>query len=354
MIATPAYKKFRKSLDARLAEYIRTLIPAITSQTNVEYVQAGTRYLDKLVTGSGKRVRGYVLAHMYKTAGGEDEVAAREAAVAVELFHLFALIHDDVMDKASARRGIPTLHCFTEDWLTTAGRRGDLAHVGVSQAILWGDLLLAISQSRLQACSFSYAPLRHTLSIFSRMFSEVVVGQMIDVDMTTRTSVTQAELEEKTILKSALYSFVRPMQMGVALAEGDPTLMKFCEIYGTALGMAFQIQDDLFDLTTQETTSAKPVLNDIKAGEHTFFTNYIWEQGSTDQKKKLTSVFGHSLTERQEEEVRKLFVDSGAVAYGEDLLNKYFAEAEQSLELIPKKYRKDWGSLITLIKNRTS
>lgn len=351
---TQTFKQVREQIDAELQQYVAELVHQLSTQTDVAYVRAGTRYLEKLVLAGGKRVRGYVLAEMYHTAGGNDDAMVMKAASAMELFHLFALIHDDIMDHAASRRGVTTMHHFTEEWLREHERVGDLVHVGVSQAILWGDFLLALSQSRLQQLAAPAVNRDAMLMVFMRMFTEVVVGQMIDVDMTTRTSVTQQEVAEKTLLKTALYTFVRPMQMGAALASAPPEMMRFCDTYGRALGVAFQLQDDLFDVVSREADLQKPVLNDVQSGEHTVLSTYIFEHGTAEQQRMFRRCFGTLLSTAELATVRQLFYDSGAVSYAEAVIAQEFQAAEAALELLNPDERGPWRDLIELIRGRKS
>ena len=349
-----SYPEIRRMIDARLTDYVHQIIETIVQETSVSYVQDGAKFLEELIVSGGKRVRGYALVQMYSTSGGEDISAIIEAAVAIELFHMFALIHDDVIDKADSRRGVMTMHAVSKKWLTQNNRRNDFDHIANAQAILWGDLLLAVSQGKLQSVPFPERFRTTALSIFSRMFTEVVVGEMIDVDMVTRTDVEDSELLEKTLLKTAYYSFIRPMQIGVALAGGNKIMNEFCQRFGEAIGMAFQIQDDMFDLVLSEESIQKPVLHDIRSGEHTFFTQFVFNNGTSMQKKLLRSFFGHDIPNEKTNEVRELFVNSGSIAYGTKLMNEYFSKAEESLSLLPVQEKQTWKSLITLIKSRKS
>jgi len=350
---TPHFLAVHHDIDERLHHYLEKVVPSITSHTSVAYVKASAAYLEKLALG-GKRVRGYCVVGMYETVGGKNYDAILNTAVAMELFHLFALIQDDVMDKATTRRGIATMHNFTENWLREQKRQGDLAHVSQSQAILWGDFLLALSQSKLQASGFTGKKLTQALGIFSRMFTEVVVGQMIDVDMVTHALVSEVELQEKNLLKSALYTFVRPMQIGASLAGGSLSLMQDIEVFGTALGIAFQIQDDLFDLTLSEDAMHKPVLNDVRAGSHTLFSHYVLKHATEAQKNILKRAFGATMTMGEETHVRQVFHDSGAIQHGTEVMTSYFQQAEKAVKAFPSSKQQQWHDLIDLVRNRVS
>jgi geranylgeranyl diphosphate synthase type I len=353
MSAASSFSSIREEIDAALAKTVRELIVSVQKNTKVEYVSDGAEYLEKLVLAGGKRVRGYCAYQMYLAAGGEDVQVGQKLAVSLELFHLFALIHDDIMDQASSRRGVTTIHHFSEEWLRLHGRVGNLQRTAESQAMLWGDFLLAVSQAKLQEIKLAPEVKQQVNAVFSRMFTEVVLGQMIDVDMTTRQEVSTDELWEKTLMKSTLYTFVRPLQLGVAAAGGSEALMQFAENYGTALGTAFQLQDDLFDVTQTEATFQKPVLNDIQEGAHTILTSYIMSDGTDEQKLLLKQYMGTKLTEKEQEIVRDLYYHSGAVAKAESEISHYFAEAEASVVSLPENQRQPWLELLEVVRGRS-
>lgn len=350
--AEPSFSTIRDEIDAALATSVRELIVSVQGETKVAYVSDSVAYLEQLILSGGKRIRGYGAYQMYLSAGGTDRKVGVQLAVALELFHLFALIHDDIMDEAASRRGVTTMHHYTEEWLRSQNRSGDLHRVADSQAMLWGDFLLALSQAKLQEIALEPSRKDAVNAVFSRMFLEVVIGQMIDVDMTTRNTVTGEELIEKTMLKSTLYTYVRPMQIGAAAAGSDERWMQFAEQYGKALGTAFQLQDDLFDVILREDQMEKPVLNDIQEGAHTILTNYIIENGTEDQRSLLKKFMGTKLTEAELHEARELYHASGAVASAEEAIAQAFAETRSALSFLTESERAPWEALVSLIENR--
>lgn len=320
------FETIRKRIEEGMAAAMEEVQVSIAEVTNGQFINESAQYVARLATDGGKRLRGYAVYEMYLAAGGKDEEGILQVAVAFELFHLFLLIQDDVMDRSSHRRGFPTVHTFTQQWLEGEQRQGDLAHVAESQAILWGDYLMAVAQELLVSSGLPNERLAEGFNLFSRLFREVVIGQMIDVDLTTRVQADWQDIETKNLLKTALYSFVRPMQLGVILATEKNELLLFCEEFGRHVGTAFQIQDDLFDVILTEAELGKPVLQDIKAGQQTFFTNYIFEHGTKREQKELVTYWGRLLEADEEKKVRALFLKSEAVEQGKaEILRRYSA-----------------------------
>jgi geranylgeranyl diphosphate synthase type I len=327
----------------------------VASHTNFAFIIDSAEHVNSLVKGGGKRVRGYCAAQMYTCAGGTEESTALELAIAIELFHMFAIMQDDVMDKADARRGITTMHVFTENWLKQQGRTGDLHHVGEMQAMLWGDLLLSMAQHTLATLPVPTATLQRALQLFYTMSVQTMIGQMGDIDTVTSDDVSEEELHEKTLLKTALYGFSRPMQIGAALAGAPENVLEFADAYGRALGTAFQIQDDLFDVTKTEAEMGKSVLNDVQAGEHSYLTQFMLTKAAPEYAQQFSPYFGRRLEESECLTVRSIFEQSGAIAYATDEMNTYFAEADAIIAAIPDTLIADpWSELIALVRNRAS
>jgi geranylgeranyl diphosphate synthase, type I len=356
MIHSLKYPELRVVLDAEVTRAADHLQEALQVFSNDPYVNGVMPQLHAVLTSKGKRARGYILLLAYATATQQSPEKVLRAAVGVELFHLFCMIHDDIIDQALNRRGVATLHQFTEQWLKHQHRQGDLKHIGASQAILWGDLVLALASQLIATTSADPEKLLQAQLTYQQMFTEVVLGQIIDTDMMTRSEVSLAEVNEKTLLKTALYTFVRPMQLGFALAGSTEATTQFAERFGRALGMAFQVQDDLFDATLTEQEMGKPVCNDVQSGQHTVLSDFIANNGTEDQKKLLDELFGSRLTQVQQDQVRQLFAESGAVDHAKTQIAQYIAEAEAAIPGldVPEEYKVLWIDFVSVIKNRTS
>lgn len=349
--------EFRPAFDPYLEQFLDQKIRSYEALTNDSSVRSYIAYTKQLALAHGKRVRPYLAYLMYKAAGGTKDNDALRLFVALELFHLFGLIHDDIIDHGKERHGVPTIHEYVTAELTTDGRLGDTAHVGAAHAILVGDLMFSWVTELLtttQACAPEQR--ERLLYYFFRMSDEVLIGQMIDVDTTTRETVSKQRIEEKILLKTASYTFVRPMQIGMALANVSNELEKFCDELGRALGIAFQIQDDILDITADAATAKKTPLNDLRDRQHTYLTQYIREHGTPDQQKRLADIFGSALTPNDQSRVIILFTESGAIKHATALMNNYFDIAEKSISDAPLsiEYKKEFQTLAQFLRGRSS
>lgn len=351
-----ALQAFRKVFDPHLAAVLEMRTRATNRFTSDRDIKNLVKYAGNLTRSGGKRVRPYLAWTMYRAFGGKKTRSVLDTLAALELFHVFGLLHDDIIDRGTIRHGIPTTHCAVAARLTKQKRRGDLEHIAEGQAILLGDLIFAWVTQLLHASQSETAIARRVSAHFYQMVDEVVIGQMLDVDLMTRTSATSKLVDEKMRLKTASYTFVRPMQIGVALAGAPVALNRFCESFGIALGVAFQIQDDLFDLTLSAKQLGKTVFSDLADRQHTVFTQYLFDHGTSAQKKQLTNLFGTRLSEQDRPRIIDVFTSSGAFAYGQKLMNTQFDLATQIVQKthLPKTTKQELLALVTYIRQRTA
>lgn len=337
---------FKKRFDVVLEKRLKRTLKPYAELTQDAFILEVLDYTQKLVLLGGKRVRPYMAWLAYKACGGKRDAYALEVFAGLELFHAFALVHDDVMDRGTERHGMATSHVYVEQRMRKMKREGDLAHLGEAQAILVGDLLFAWAANQIAGTT--------AWPVFRRMVDEVMIGQMIDVDVMTRDAVHDQLLNEKMRLKTASYSFVRPMQLGAALAGKNAKMMRFCEAYGFPLGMAFQIQDDLLDITTPSSQTGKTAFSDLRDGQHTIFTQYISHHPDREMRQALERFWKKPLTEKDRPRVIELFESSGAFAHGKMLIEGYFQEATEALDRarFPAAHAKAFHGLIEYIRGR--
>ncbi len=339
-------KAFKSRFDPVLAKILKKKIADLAKLTDDVFIGELIRYTEKLLLSGGKRARPYVAYLAYKVAGGKSDAKALEVFAGLELFHAFALVHDDIMDRGNERHGIATAHVQANKRMKELGRSGDTNHLAEGQAILIGDLLFNWSNELLAGTN--------AFAIFAKMIDEVITGQMLDVDSMARRTVNTAMIAERMRLKTALYTFARPMQIGAAIAGKNTKLMKFAEAYGIPLGIAFQIQDDMLDLITPSDVHGKTAFSDLHDGQHTVFTQYIFEHGTPEQVRELRAMFGAHLTEKDRPRVIHLFESSGSFEYGRGLIEAHFEKAEEAVAKcgLPKSKAKPFLELIAFIRAR--
>lgn len=221
--------------------------------------------LRSFVLGGGKRLRP-AFCHWGFVGSGADPTDPLwvEAGAALELLHCFALVHDDVMDGSSTRRGLPTVHVGFEDSHRARCWRGEGRRFGEGAAILVGDLAFVLADRLLAG-----AP-RAAWAVWDELRLEVNVGQYLDMLHTAKAQPTVAAARRICTYKTAKYTIERPLHLGAALAGSvDEHTRAALTAYGLPLGEAFQLVDDLLGAFGDPSRTGKPVGDDLREGKPT-------------------------------------------------------------------------------------
>jgi geranylgeranyl diphosphate synthase type II len=257
----------------------------------------------------GKRVRP-VLCLMGNELFDEIIPDAWNVATAIELFHNFTLIHDDIMDKAPLRRGKQTVHTKYND----------------STALLAGDVMMVKAYEYLNKISSGY--LSKVLSLFNKTAIEVCEGQQMDMDFESREEVSMSEYLKMIELKTSV-ALAASLKIGAMLGGGGERNQNLLYEFGRKLGIAFQVQDDYLDAFGNDKKTGKQVGGDILANKKTFLLIHAME--SRSHKKELERLVRSNTTDKVEKIVR-LYKDCKADEWALQLKNKYFDEALAHLE----------------------
>ncbi|MFJ2745641.1 polyprenyl synthetase family protein [Streptomyces sp. NPDC087440] len=289
-----------------------------------------TEALGEFFASGGKRLRPLLCVLGWHAAGGhgDDEEVVRTAA-AVEMFHAFCLIHDDIMDSSSTRRGRPTVHC-------AMAHRYDHDHIGTSAAILIGDMALAWSDELLN--SPHRAPHRQAAlhRVIDAMRQEVIYGQYLDL-MAPFTPLTDHRAALQVIrFKTAKYTIERPLHAGAVLAGADPELLAALSRYALPLGEAFQLRDDILGVYGQPQETGKPVLDDLREGKHTVLIALAAQQATPAQHHLLHNLLGDpALDEDGAAQIRRVLQTTGARDQVEHMITTRYAQALTALQDAP-------------------
>lgn len=216
----------------------------------------------KELSAQGKRLRGLLTILGYEQAGGRVNRAVIKAAVAMEIFHLGLLIHDDFMDRDDLRRGVKTINARYVD-----------KHFGESMAVLAGDYTFAWVTEMLAELELPTELVLQAVKIWAKYYRRVGYGQTLDV-MAEQREVSDEEILEVLALKSGEYTCVLPLQLGAALNGADEKLQRELFDYGIELGWVFQLRDDYLGEFGNSGLTGKPVGNDSREGKKTFATMY--------------------------------------------------------------------------------
>ena len=262
----------------------------------------------------GKKMRP-VLTLMSAEIFDVDFSKALPAALAVEVFHNFSLVHDDIMDDAPLRRGNMTVH---EKW-------------NINTGILSGDAMLILAYQYFE----QYEPVifRELAKLFSKTALEVCEGQQWDVDFETRTDVTIPEYLKMIEYKTAVL-VAAAMKMGAIVAETSAENGDLIYDFGLNLGLAFQLQDDYLDAFGNPATFGKQIGGDIIENKKTYLYLKAIEFASAEEKAKLLQLFSVSLEENTTkiEEVKTIFNATGATKATQQAIQDYTLMAFATLD----------------------
>lgn len=262
----------------------------------------------------GKRMRP-VLTLMSAEIFGADYKNALPAALAVEVFHNFSLVHDDIMDDAPLRRGNETVH---EKW-------------NINTGILSGDAMLILAYQYFE----QYEPLifRDLAKLFSKTALEVCEGQQWDVDFEERTDVTLEEYLKMIQYKTAVL-VAAAMKMGAIIAETSTENANLIYDFGLNLGLAFQLQDDYLDAFGNPETFGKQVGGDIIENKKTYLYLKAVAFSAEKEAQELRDLFAVQLEDNiaKIERVKELFNASGASKATQDAIQDYTFKAFQMLD----------------------
>jgi geranylgeranyl diphosphate synthase, type II len=259
----------------------------------------------------GKRIRP-VLCVMGNELFDEIRPDAWEAATAIELFHNFTLIHDDIMDKAPLRRGMETVH----------------KKYGENTALLAGDVMLVAAYEYLNNISTTYLP--RILQLFNQAAREVCEGQQQDIDFEQRQDVKLTEYLEMIGRKTSVL-LAASLKMGAIIGGAGQRNQDLLYEFGRKLGIAFQLQDDYLDAFGDPDKFGKQVGGDILANKKTFLLIHAWETGTPSQVTELRTLFSDHEPGKVEK-VLQIFHDCKADEWALELKNKYLDEAFIHLE----------------------
>jgi geranylgeranyl diphosphate synthase type I len=328
--------EFKQQFEPGFDAVIRARFQTFFALSQDEFLNTLVGHSLNILSG-GKRLRPYLAYLGYTAGGGQASVSEMQhLGTGLELFHAFCLVHDDIIDKALMRRGVPTIDDVALTALQANKRHGDLAHIARGQAILIGDLLHAYSLESIVKVSALAGCHPDFMSEAYKMVDEVIVGQMIDVDMMTRTIHDQVLLERKMYLKTASYFFIRPFTLGLYAAGcASPAHHEAAASIGGVIGIAFQLQDDTLDITSTSEVLGKPVLSDIRDGQQTFLTAHVALHGDQAGQTLLREVMCGDASEAQVMELQAVMLSEGAVAAAHERIDMLLAQAKTLIAASP-------------------
>ena len=288
-----------------------------------------TRYILSL---GGKRIRPSLVL-MAADSFGIDIEKAIDAALAIEVFHNFTLVHDDIMDHADMRRGKETVH---HRW-------------GQNTAILSGDVMMIQAYELFEP--YDKKTFKAIISVFNSVARYVCEGQQMDMDFEMMEKVSMEQYIRMIELKTAVL-LGGALAIGGIIGSAEKKDVDNLYEYGRCIGIAYQLTDDYLDSFGCEKTFGKRIGGDILEGKKTFL--YIYTEENIKDKTYFASAFAIKNEQEKIEAVRKLYVDNGADKAIEKAINDYTEKALSCIEAMPfsHKMKEQYRALAHTLVNR--
>lgn len=268
---------------------------------------------DYFLTIGGKRVRP-VMCLMGNELFDNINPDSWHVATAIELFHNFTLLHDDIMDAAPLRRGMQTVH----------------TKYGINTALLGGDVMLVIAYDYLNKIDSSY--LHKVIALFNKTAREVCEGQQLDMDFEKQSAVSLDAYIRMIELKTSVL-LAASLQMGAILGgAGEGNRQNIYE-FGRNLGIAFQVQDDYLDAFGDPEKFGKDVGGDIRQNKKTFLLLHALETANASQKQELLHLM-ETNPEDKVQRVLQIFRDCNIDDWAKELKQSYTDKAMHHLDSI--------------------
>lgn len=303
------YKKYQKQIENRLKK--------ISAEDGSIYAAAGY-----ILNAGGKRIRPLITLLACESVGGNFKPAL-DAAVAIELLHTFTLVHDDIMDNSDKRRGLTTIH---KKWDTET-------------AILSGDLLAGLAFKSL--IKTDPTKLCETARVFTQAFIDVCEGQDLDMAFGKKNNVSIAEYY-KMIGKKTAAMFSAAAEIGGIIGGGTVEEITALRNYGKHTGIAFQIKDDLLDISGDVQSIGKPIGKDILEGKKTFLLLNGLKIVRGNDLKVLEKIKRRNKIDYSDiETVRRVYEKHGIFDKAVKEIYNHIIKAKRELRKIPKSIARD-------------
>jgi geranylgeranyl diphosphate synthase type I len=303
----------------------------------------------------GKRLRPAFAYWGWRGAGGDDCDEIIPAVASLEMLQACALIHDDLMDASDTRRGGPSAHRRFASMHREAGWRGPPETFGAGAAILLGDLTLVWADQMLYQSPLPPERLVAAKPVYDCMRVELMAGQYLDLLEQGRGSSSVDRSLRVARFKAGKYTVERPLHLGGALAGASTELLAAYTAYGTPIGEAFQLRDDILGVFGDPNITGKPAGDDLREGKRTVLVAVAHERGTTGQQQTLSRYLGDPHLDVAEiTELRAVMQDTGALTFVENLIEQRVADARAALARVPEPARTVLGELADAATQRTT
>lgn len=272
------------------------------------------RHAHDIMLNGGKRVRPYLInLAAYNSSLKEEDIMHISACA--ELIHAVALLVDDIIDEGAMRHKTQTLHTK----LIADGQKPVMSHM---QTVLVSDLMYNHAfKALLTRPLLALGQCHEVISEFHMLLDEVIIGEMIDADLQWKADAPASLITMKNNLKTASYTFTRPLLLGAKLSNASIETCKQLEHIGFHLWTAYQIMDDILDVTWWY--DDKTVFSDMQEGQQNTITSYFFSHATAEQKEEFLAMFGKKLDNWQIARLTSLFHETGTIEANRSLFQDH-------------------------------
>ena len=274
-----------------------------------------------LIKGGGKRLRA-TLPWLVAKAVGDSHSGLLDIGAAIEIVHNFTLVHDDIMDDDDTRRGLNAVHI----------------EYGLPTAINAGDAMLAIAFERLvSAKGIDNKDVAAMVNRLAWMVRRVSEGQQLDIEFEDRIAVSEEDYFEMIEGKTAVM-FLTCAEIGSRMSGADDETIQCMADWGLAVGLCFQLMDDLIDVLSDSDTLGKPAGSDLAQGKRTLMVIHALAQEDSQSQRDLLAVLGkgESATQEEIDVGLKALADLGSIQYARERAEMYHSNAHACLDRLPE------------------
>jgi len=264
-------KKFKEKFDEEIINWLEKKIKQAEKIDKTSSLLV--KIIKEFIENGGKRIRPALFYYAYKTYSNKNLNQVFQLSFVFELFHTFALIHDDIIDNSNLRRGKPTVH-----------KKYDL-----STAILAGDLALTFADEIF----FDLIKNKKAINEYNRFKQEVLLGEYLDYKKIN-------DIKKIMSLKTAYYSFVRPITIGLHLANINSKEISRWKKILTQIGIVFQLKDDFIGTFGNEKEIGKSVTSDFIEGKNTLIIQYFKKIANKEELDKFKRFFGKKEVKKED------------------------------------------------------
>lgn len=299
-------QSFKNQIEARAFEYLEKVETQILKDP-FEY----------LLKGGGKRIRPILVLVACGIAGGDTDEAV-DMALSMEILHNFTLVHDDIMDSSPIRRGRETIHV---KW-------------GVPIGVLVGDLMIGYACKLMPKKSIDN--IFAVQKLFNDSLIEVCEGQALDIEFNEREDISEEDYF-RMIYKKTSFLLLSSLQIGALIGGGDEHLISTLKSIGEDIGIGFQLQDDLLDLTANNPKFGKVKGQDLIEGKKTYMIIKTKELAKETHHKQLIEEFykNNGANEESIPAITEMMQELGVFDMSRQLSDRYFNQAKSNIAQLP-------------------